>query len=155
MIFMFSCVSDKNEKTNENSQKVTKETIIFKKQGYLSFLNSEKQQITSIDIEIADNEFTREKGLMYRRSMDENQGMLFIFESSAERYFWMKNTYIPLDIIYVNEKKEIVSIQKSAIPLSEESLPSFKDAMYVVEVNAGFTDKFKINSGYFIDFKID
>ncbi len=85
--------------------------------------------------------------------MEEMQGMLFVFEDATPRSFWMKNTYISLDIIYVDADKKIVSIQKSAVPLSEESLPSYKDAMYVVEVNAGFTDKYNIKEGDQISFK--
>ncbi len=58
--------------------------------------------------------------------------MLFIFPDMEERAFWMKNTYISPDIIYIDDKLEIVSIQKYATPLSEESLPSFKKAKYVL-----------------------
>ena len=120
----------------------------FTKQAELSFFRgADNTVINTISIEFAKDEYSREKGLMYRRSMDEMQGMLFIFEDEAPRSFWMKNTYISLDIIYIGENKKIVSIQKSAIPLSEESLPSFKDAMYVLEVNAGFTDKYNIKEG--------
>lgn len=120
----------------------------FTKQGELSFISSaDKKIINTISIEFAKDEYSREKGLMYRRNMDEMQGMLFLFEDAAPRSFWMKNTYISLDIIYIGADKKIVSIQKSAIPLSEESLPSYKDAMYVLEVNAGFTDKYNIKEG--------
>ncbi|NVN93703.1 MAG: DUF192 domain-containing protein [Bacteroidetes bacterium] len=120
----------------------------FTKQGELSFISStDKKIINTISIEFAKDEYSREKGLMYRRSMEEMQGMLFLFEDNAPRNFWMKNTFISLDIIYVGADKKIVSIQKSAIPLSEESLPSYKDAQYVVEVNAGFTDKYNIKEG--------
>ena len=120
----------------------------FTKQGELSFISStDKKIINTISIEFAKDEYSREKGLMYRRNMDEKQGMLFLFEDAAPRSFWMKNTYISLDIIYIGADKKIVSIQKSAIPLSEESLPSYKDAMYVLEVNSGFTDKYKIKEG--------
>jgi uncharacterized membrane protein (UPF0127 family) len=59
----------------------------------------------------------------------------------------MKNTYISLDIIYIDDHKEIVSVQKYTTPLSEESLPSFKKAQYVLEVNAGFFDKYHISYG--------
>jgi uncharacterized membrane protein (UPF0127 family) len=79
--------------------------------------------------------------------MSDEQGMLFIFSEAAEQSFWMKDTYISLDIIYVDDKKEIVSIQKYTTPQSEESLPSYKKAQYVVEVNAGFCDKYHIAFG--------
>jgi hypothetical protein len=126
----------------------------FVKHGTLQFIDDSitNQLIKTIDIEIAKDEYTREKGMMYRRNMLENQGMLFIFEDASPRYFWMKNTYISLDIIYVGKDKRIVSIQKSAIPLNEESLPSYKDAMFVVEVIAGFADKYKIKEGDSISF---
>lgn len=120
----------------------------FKKEGVLFFIGKEKgDTVKTIDIEIAETDDERGKGLMYRKSMADTQGMLFMFDAPEEQSFWMKNTYISLDIIYVNGKKEIVSVQKYATPLSEESLPSFKPAQYVVEVNAGFCDKYKIKYG--------
>ena len=65
----------------------------------------------------------------------------------------MRNTIIPLDIIFVNSKKKIIKIHKKTEPFSERSLPSFKPALYVVEVNAGFTDKFGIKEGDHIDWR--
>lgn len=120
----------------------------FTKEGELYFLSrANNDTIRKIDVELAETDDERAKGLMDRRSMSDDQGMLFIFSNAEEQSFWMKNTYISLDIIYVDENKEIVSIQKYATPLSEESLPSFKKAMYVVEVNAGFCDKYHIAYG--------
>ena len=66
--------------------------------------------------------------------------MLFIFDDEKERYFYMKNTKIPLDIIYINSNKTIVSFQKSAKPFDESSLPSNAPAQYVLEINAGLVD---------------
>ena len=138
-------------RTKQNPQETLSpktEEPMFTKQAELSFIKgADNIVVNTIAIEFAKDEYSREKGLMYRRSMDEMQGMLFFFEDEAPRSFWMKNTYISLDIIYIAENKKIVSIQKSAIPLSEESLPSYKDAMYVLEVNAGFTDKYNIKVG--------
>lgn len=120
----------------------------FKKEGILHFIGKERSDtLSTIDIEIAETEEERAKGLMDRKSMADSQGMLFIFAEPEEQSFWMKNTYISLDIIYVDEKMEIVSVQKYATPQSEESLPSFKKAQYVVEVNAGYTDKHHIKYG--------
>jgi len=78
--------------------------------------------------------------------------MLFIFEWPAAQAFWMKNTIISLDIIYLDENKKIVSISKNAVPYSEDSLPSAGKAQYVVEVVAGFTDKYGIQPGDRITF---
>jgi len=84
--------------------------------------------------------------------MSNDQGMLFIFEVEEPQGFWMKNTIIPLDIIYVNAKKEIVSIAEDTQPFSEQSLPSKGPAIYVVEVNGGFCAQYGITAGYKIDF---
>ena len=132
-------------KTNDNSK--------FIKEGKLTFLNKNtKKRIVEIDIEIADTPHERATGLMYRRSMPNTAGMVFIYEQSKPRFFWMRNTYIPLDIIYVNENIQIVTIQKNTKPLSDELIPSYKNSMYVVEVNAGFCDKYGINIGDYINF---
>ena len=125
----------------------------FIKEGELTFLNkTDKKSIIKIDIEIADNVLEREKGLMYRRSMPDTAGMLFIFEKSKPVSFWMRNTYIPLDIIFADENKQIVTIQKNTKPLSYESIPSYRKSMYVVEVNAGFCEKYGIKVGDYIKF---
>lgn len=125
----------------------------FKKDGELSFLSKEKEtEIKKIDIEIADNDRTRMIGMMCRRSMDDNKGMFFVFPESAPQSFWMKNTLISLDILFIDEKKEIVKIHKKTIPLSEKSLPSVKNSMYVVEVASGFTDRYGIKEGDKIKF---
>jgi len=119
----------------------------FVKQGELSFNDSNSNFITRIEIEIADTDDKRTTGLMFRDRMDETQGMLFIFPEESEQAFWMKNTILPLDIIFVNSKMDIVKIQKNAEPYSEKSLPSIKPAQYVVEVNAGYCDKFGVKDG--------
>lgn len=130
---------------------VTGETsngIEFKKQGTLAFVSKTgADTLRKIDIQLAQTDEQRADGLMYRKSMTDDQGMLFIFPDMEERAFWMKNTYISLDIIYIADNMEIVSIQKYATPLSEESLPSFKKAKYVLEVNGGFSDKYHIKYG--------
>ncbi|WP_119080431.1 DUF192 domain-containing protein [Chitinophaga alhagiae] len=128
----------------------------FRKEGVLSFISKEKgDTISTISIEIAETDDERARGLMDRKSMADTLGMLFIFPAPEEQSFWMKNTYISLDILYIDQNMEIVSIQKYATPLSEESLPSFKKAQYVVEVNAGYVDKQKIKYGDKIAFRKD
>src|SRR5690606_31682753 len=126
----------------------------FVKEGILHFVKNNQVQ-TTIDIEVARYAREIEQGLMHRQKMDENKGMLFIFPDEQPRGFWMKNTFIPLDIIYVDADKTIVSIQKNTTPLSEESLPSDGAAQYVVEVNAGFCDAHSLTPGDRIDFFLD
>ena len=105
-----------------------------------------------MDIEVADNDGERMRGLMDRQNLPDNAGMFFVFPNDEPRSFWMKNTLLSLDIIYINSRKEIVSIQKYTQPRSTYSIPSEKPAMYVLEVNAGFTDKYGINAGDRIEF---
>jgi uncharacterized membrane protein (UPF0127 family) len=120
----------------------------FKKEGELTFISkSTNKAVATIEIELANTDLERMQGLMFRHQMPSNQGMLFVFDSPEPRSFWMKNTYISLDIIYVNEKKEIVSIVESAQPLSEESLPSGAKAQYVVEVVGGFCKGYGLGIG--------
>jgi len=120
---------------------------MFKKQGELRFLTRKQDFIAGIDIELAQNESQRQLGLMYRDTLAENQGMLFIFDNEEVRAFWMKNTILSLDMIFVNTRNEIVTIHKYTTPYSEETYESTKPAKYVIEVNAGYTDKQKISVG--------
>lgn len=123
----------------------------FTKEGEVTFWRDGKK-LRKIDVEIAENQAERSKGLMYRPYIPDSVGMLFIFEQSAPQGFWMKNTSIPLDIIYVDENKKIVSIAKNTKPYSEESIPSLGNAQYVVEVNAGFSERNNIITGDAISF---
>jgi len=119
----------------------------FKKEGELTFVDSLDNPLIKIDIEIADNDYERQLGLMNRQSMEEMQGMLFIFPQERYQSFWMLNTLFSLDIIFINNNKEIVTIHKNTTPLSEQSYPSSAPAIYVVEVNAGFCDRHNIALG--------
>ena len=123
----------------------------FVKEGEVRFLKNGKV-LKKIDVEIAENDAERQKGLMFRSYMPDSVGMLFVFERPEPQGFWMRNTQISLDIIYVNEEKRIVSIQKNAVPYSEQNLPSFGNAQYVVEVNGGYCDKNGIKAGDLVSF---
>jgi uncharacterized membrane protein (UPF0127 family) len=90
---------------------------------------------------------------MYRKEMAQNRGMLFIFPDEQRRSFWMKNTEIPLDIIFVNADSMIIHVSKNNRPYSLKSIPSFEYAQYVVEVNAGFCKKYSIKTGGYIKIK--
>src|ERR1051325_9136824 len=87
----------------------------FVKQGELNFLSGkDRKQIRKIAIEIADNDAKREQGLMYRRTMADTNGMLFLFAVPEPQNFWMHNTYIPLDIIYIDENRQVVTIDRKS-----------------------------------------
>lgn len=133
--------------TKSESISLTKE-IAFTKQGELTLMTAENDSlIATLDIEIADDEYKTQTGLMYRHSMAENQGMLFIFPDSQTRSFYMKNTEFAIDIIYFNSEKELVSIRKNAKPLDETSLPSEAPSQYVLEVNGGLSDTWNLQPG--------
>jgi uncharacterized protein len=142
----------RNSTAGKQSSSYSRSGPSFRKDGKLTLTPANNSRQISLDIEIADNDNERMQGLMYRQSMQENEGMLFIFPNEEPRSFWMKNTYISLDIIYINSQKEIVSIQKYTQPKSTYSIPSERPAMFVLEVNAGFTDKNGINAGDKIEF---
>ncbi|MFH0991985.1 MAG: DUF192 domain-containing protein [bacterium] len=133
--------------TSTTGQTAVKPDHSFKKQGEVRFVNSKKEFITAIDVELAETSDKRQLGLMFRESLAENQGMLFVFDLEEVQSFWMKNTLLSLDIIYVNADYEIVSIHKNTVPQSEEAYESGRPALYVVEVNAGFTDRHGIKVG--------
>ncbi|MGI6047155.1 MAG: DUF192 domain-containing protein [Petrimonas sp.] len=129
--------------------------IPFNKQGSLTFLSADNNDtISTIDIEIADNNQRRARGLMYRKSLPADAGMLFIFDVEEIQGFWMKNTYIPLDMLFVNANNEIITIHANTAPLREWNYASTKPALYVVEVNAGYCIQKNITEGDKINFSI-
>ncbi|MBN1541036.1 DUF192 domain-containing protein [candidate division KSB1 bacterium] len=125
----------------------------FSKHGELQFLNPEGENVVGIDIEIADTEHKIVLGLMFRRSMHENQGMLFIFPDSDYRSFWMKNTYFSLDMFFVDQQGVIRTIRRETLPLSENTYTSEMPAKYVVEVVGGFAKRHGIEPGYSIEWR--
>ena len=150
--FLVFSVYSPRTKRNAGNKPATREINVpkFRKDAEVRILTSPSPIM--VNVEVADNDEERMQGLMYRYSMEENNGMLFIFPEEQPRAFWMKNTFISLDIIYINADKEIVSIQKYTQPKSTYSLPSEKPAQYVLEVNAGFCDKYNIRPGDKIEF---
>lgn len=125
----------------------------FKKEGELFLIKATGDTIRKIDIEIADIESERTIGLMHRRSMPDTQGMLFIFEQEEPRSFWMHNTLMGLDILYIKADGEIESIAKYCVPKSDKSIPSKGPALYVLELFEGFCDIHGVSVGDRIDFK--
>ncbi|WP_293294057.1 DUF192 domain-containing protein [Allomuricauda sp.] len=149
VLILVSCKS-------ESKQAIKTETVSFTKEGELTILSEESEAIkASFEIEIAESEYETQTGLMYRKSMKENRGMLFIQPTESLQYFYMKNTEIPLDIIYIDSGMKIVSFQKNAQPFNEDTLPSNVPARYVFEINAGLSDKLGLQVGDSISFTRD
>jgi|TARA_B110000014_G_C20098932_1_gene576466 hypothetical protein len=133
---------------------VIETNIKFKHEGDLSILDTSNKLLKNIQIEIADNDFERQTGLMYRKEMEHNKGMLFIFDMSEVRSFYMKNTYISLDIIYIDTNNTIINIIENTKPLNDTSLLSNFPAKYVLEINAGLSKKWNIKNGDKISYNI-
>ena len=113
----------------------------FSVDGTLEFVRADGSVIRSIEIEIAEDQATRQRGLMYRRQMTLDQGMLFLFPAPDNLKFWMANTPMPLDIMFVGADSQIVNIVKRTKPISRENVYSTGLAQYVVEVRGGFSDR--------------
>ena len=145
-------LSCKEKKATTQQEKVI---VSFKKEGTLTLKKAESDSIIkTIAIEIADNEYETQTGLMYRTKLESNHGMLFIFPEEQMLSFYMKNTKIPLDIIYIDENHTIVSVQKNAQPFDETSLPTEVPAMYVLEINGGLFDEWQLNVGDAISYEV-
>jgi len=114
--------------------------------GTLNFINNTGNTIRSIEVEFAEDEESRATGLMHRRQLSLSQGMLFVFPAPDSLSFWMANTPLPLDIIFVAPDSTVVNIAKRTTPLSREFIRSTGLAQYVVEVRGGFTDRFQIDT---------
>lgn len=106
------------------------------------------------EVQVAKTFWQKEKGLMFRESLEKNEGMLFVFEKEGNYPFWMKNTLIPLDMIWINQKKEIVFIKENALPCKnlfafekredENNCPVIDpntNAKYVLEINGGASEE--------------
>jgi uncharacterized protein len=110
-------------------------------------------------VEIADNDLERARGLMFRESMDEDRGMLFIHDAQQPLAYWMKNTKIPLDILYFDSKRQLVSQQRDVPPCSLGNrcppYPSRDAAIYVLELNAGLAAKVGLKDGAVLTFGPD
>lgn len=114
-----------NQETTSSSQ-TTKNTVSV--QG--------TQEMT-YSVEIADSEAERQTGLMNRTSLDESAGMLFIFNQNVRTSFFMKDTFISLDIIFIDENSNIIFIAENTVPLSTDLITPDSSFRYVLEINAG------------------
>jgi uncharacterized membrane protein (UPF0127 family) len=124
-------------------------------EGTLAFWDPAKQDtVAKITIALADEPQERNEGLMDVSNLPRDAGMLFIFDQEQERSFWMANTPLPLDIIFVNADMKIVTIHHRTQPYSQEQYASTDEAKYVVETNAGFCQGYDIREGMHITFDI-
>ncbi|NMB76374.1 MAG: DUF192 domain-containing protein [Myxococcales bacterium] len=101
----------------------------------------------AVRVEVVRRPEERERGLMYRRQLDEDAGMLFVYPAEGRLRFWMKNTYLPLDMIFIGDNRRIVGVVKRAAPLTEEGREVDAPARFVLEVNGGFFERHRVQLG--------
>ena len=112
----------------------------------------------SVEVEIRDDDQGRALGLMRRKYLAENKGMLFIFENATNASFWMKNMTIPLDIIYLNDEHFIVQMYENLEPCTNNpcsTYPSNQEIRYAIELRAGFITRNNISLGQLVTFQLD
>ncbi len=132
----------------EPKKAISTDPIAFTKEGDLEiYRGTTDSLLTRLDIEIAESDYEIQTGLMYREKMESGQAMLFIFPDVAFHSFYMKNTLIPLDIIFIDEGLNIVNIKQNASPLDESGIPSGLPIQYVLEVNAGLSESWGLELG--------
>jgi uncharacterized membrane protein (UPF0127 family) len=107
----------------------------------------------TISVEIAATPARRERGLMYRTDLGADAGMLFLFPRDDDLRFWMKNTPLPLDMVFIDASRTIVGIVADTRPFSTQALGVGKPSRYVLEVHAGYCVKHGIAAGDKVDFE--
>jgi len=112
---------------------------IFREDGHLT-ISRDGEVYAELAIEIADNDSTRTRGMMQRTTMPDDSGMLFLFDQERDRAFWMANTPLSLDLIFVDADSTVTIMKKYMQPLSAREVPSEGPAQFVLEVIAGYSD---------------
>jgi uncharacterized protein len=124
--------------------------FVFVPEGVgLNFFDDVCFDSVCFDVRIADNGVERSRGLMYEKFLPEMTGMLFVFDNVGNHSFWMKNTYIPLDIVWIDEGLKVVSI-KTVDPCNSERCEVFygsRDSKFVLEIGAGLSSVYGISVG--------
>ncbi len=130
VLFLTSCASNNNEINNKT------DAVCF---GPKCF-----------EVELAQTFEEKQRGLMYREHLDANRGMLFVYEDEDIYSFWMKNTLLPLDIIWIDSNYKVVYIEHNAVPCNESPCKSINPeerALYVLEINGGISKKIGLEEG--------
>jgi len=115
-------------------------------QPEVTIITKEGREI-AFQVEVADTPVKREMGLQHRRNLDEDRGMIFLFPREEQLSFWMKNTPIPLDMVFISEERKIVGIVESTVPFSLESRSVSGTSRYVLEINGGLSRRYGIRTG--------
>lgn len=118
-------------------------------------LVTQRGDVYHLKVEIAEKMRQRQKGLMFRKRLDVGKGMLFVYSKPVTPHFWMKNTLIPLDMIFIGDDLEVKYIHEKVPPCKTEICPTYSPSMqvqYVLEVPGGYSYLFKIKPGDRLEF---
>ena len=116
-----------------------------------AFRNVDGVRTPTFKLEVCANDAQRSLGLMYRRSVPEKSGMIFVFSEERENTFWMKNTYIPLDMVFVDRGMKVVGILENVPPLNEAPRTVGRPSMYVLEFAAGTMKRVGVQPGWTLE----
>ncbi|MFT5144706.1 MAG: uncharacterized membrane protein (UPF0127 family) [Rhodothermales bacterium] len=132
---------------NSEQPPTVAQDITFRGDGLLDFVRADSTVITRIAIELAETDSSQARGLMDRRSLPERGGMLFVNDTVEPRSFWMRSTPLPLDIMFIDAENRVVNIVARTTPYSDDRINSEGPAQHILEVRAGFTERFGIVPG--------
>ena len=138
------CYSCKKEAPNLEPEKLK---YTFRHDGSLEVFGKDNKLKTTFRIEIVESEEEVTRGMKYRDSMDDDTGMLFVFGAPDIYDFWMQDTYLPLDMLFIASDGTINEIHENAVPFSEERIHPTQIHLYVLEIKAGLAKKLNIASG--------
>lgn len=145
IVVFFLLLGCQPDKDNTDSNGERGRTLDYERE--VTFINQSGKPVTIIEVAVADEPSERSTGLMDVNNLPSDKGMLFIFETEEPRSFWMANTPLSLDIIFVNSEMEIVRIHTNTQPFSENNFLSGEPAKYVVEATGGFCITHDIQEG--------
>jgi uncharacterized membrane protein (UPF0127 family) len=115
-------------------------------------LRPEGHPPVTVRVEVARTHDARMRGLMNRRELGANDGMLFVFPASEHQQFWMRNTFLPLDMVFIESNRRVLGVVRNATPMTDDPREVEGNSQYVLEVNAGFTARHHIDRGTVVEF---
>ena len=151
LTFLITTGCGEQRKSSKDSSEPTRGRVLDYTEQ-VTFLTADGEEISTIRVAVADDQQERNQGLMDVNDLPSDAGMLFIFPTEAERSFYMANTPLPLDIMFVNSDSVIVRIHQSTSPFTDTQLRSGEPAQYVVETNGGYAISNDIQEGMRIRF---
>jgi len=147
-LLLISCKTE-----NKSDQKNLNKPIVFQNDTSLVFIQNKDTLSPIFEIELADTDYKKQVGLMHRTAMKDHQGMLFVYKDERPRpNFYMKNTYISLDLIYLNSDFEIVDLNLNTSPGDVSPIPSEAASKYVLEVKSGTVERMNLDRNTRISF---